>query len=172
MAALRILVRLSAYAAAGLLALVWSAAAAQALVQGIATVDGGASGRAVSALLGLEGAGRLALARMLVGIDLALGLVLWGAIATAAAEWLRGVASDDAVLDVALLCSALASATAGLPAIWDGAGAPLQAMMGELLLCVIAHALAAYGRALRPRQEAARLAIPYALPVRFGPRHA
>jgi hypothetical protein len=60
-------------------------------------------------------------------------------------DWVVHGTSDDAMLDVGLLMSALASLIAALPVAGLG-GEPLQAVIGELMLAAIASAAAIYGR--------------------------
>lgn len=165
---LRRSLRLIAYLAAFLLALVWIASALAALSAPIPGFTDPA-GRGFFALVhfaGLDPAGMLAFGRALAGAKLALGLILVSAVVTAIGGCARRRACDDAVLDVALLFSALGSVAAGAPIIVAGGGQALQAVMGELLLCAIAHGLSTHGRGLSPIAVVAAAEGPYVLPSR------
>lgn len=150
---LRIPLRIAAYLAVALLAAVW-------LVAGLSGV---ARGEVVSVSLvslatsaGLDAATTATLARMLVGARLTVGLLLVLAIGQALRDALRGGEGDDALLDVALLFSAVGSVAGGVPIIGSGEGVALQSVMGELLLCSLAQGFAAYGRAMRPKDVVER----------------
>ena len=58
---------------------------------------------------------------------------------------IRDKKTDDATLDVALFIAGAASAVGAVPGLIHG-GEPLQAVIGELMLCVIASWLAIYSR--------------------------
>ena len=91
-------------------------------------------------------------AHLLAGLKLMVGALLLTALVGAAYEKLRWGRSDDALLDVALFIAGLASVFAALPALING-GEPLQEVIGELMLCVIASALAIYGRGFLVKPE-------------------
>lgn len=172
MAILRIPIRLIAYAAATLLTLVWIFAAVDALSAVGFDPSHSAGDRAIAAAARLGGLGfseMLTLARLLAGVKLAIGLVLVLSLVSAAFETLSEGETDDAMLDVAILISALGSAVAGIAAMAIGARSGLPAFMGELILCAIAQELATYGRSLRPRKIVSLPPGPYALPVRTRP---
>ena len=67
-------------------------------------------------------------------------------------ERLRWGRCDDAMLDVALLVAALASAASAVPGLTHG-GEMLNEIIGELMLCLIASGLAIYGRGYLAQDE-------------------
>ncbi|MCZ7660970.1 MAG: hypothetical protein M5U07_25605 [Xanthobacteraceae bacterium] len=100
---------------------------------------------AIGGTLGLSPQSVTNLALALAGMKLMLAACLILAVATAAFETARRRVADDAMLDVGVFLSAAASAIAAVPVLVQG-GVPLQAALGELLLCAIASGLALWGR--------------------------
>ena len=92
------------------------------------------------------------LALMLVGLKFMVGALLLAALFSAAYEKIHFGSSDDAMLDVALLTSAIATVASALPGLTHG-GELLLSVIGELMLCVIASALAIYGRGFLVKEE-------------------
>jgi hypothetical protein len=84
-------------------------------------------------------------ALLLVGLKFMVGAFLLAALFSAAYEKIHFGATDDAMLDCALLVSALATIASALPGVTHGGGLLLE-VIGELMLCVIASALSIYGR--------------------------
>lgn len=152
--------RVTAYLIALLLALVWSAAAAVSLVQPLFDLGQPHVGDVIVAagrMLALSPHGIVTLAHILAGLKLFIGIYLFLTVAVAGCEWAIHGTSDDAMLDVGLLMSALASPIAAIPFARFG-GEPLQSVIGELMLAAIASALAIYGRGFivadeRPRPK-------------------
>jgi hypothetical protein len=150
--------RVAAYLIALLLALVWTAAAAVSLTNplfDIAQPHVGDTIITVGRLLSLSPQAVVTFAHMLAGLKLFIGIYLFVTVVVAAWDWAIHGTSDDAMLDVGLLMSALASLIAAVP-VAGLTGEPLQAVVGELMLAAIASALAIYGRgfvveAERPR---------------------
>ena len=89
---------------------------------------------------------------MLVGLKFMVGAFLLAALFSAAYEKIHFGSSDDAMLDVALLTSAIATVASALPGLTHG-GELLLSVIGELMLCVIASALAIYGRGFLVKEE-------------------
>ena len=87
----------------------------------------------------------LVFAPLLVCLKLMVGAFLLATIMCAVYERLRWGSCDDAMLDVALLISALARAASALPGLTHG-GEMLNEIIGELMLCLIASGLAIHGR--------------------------
>lgn len=140
--------RVTAYLIALLLALVWSAAGAVSLARPLFDIGQLHVGNAIMAagrMLALSPDGIVMLAHALAGLKLFIGAYLFVTVVVAACEWVMHGTSDDAMLDVGLLMSALASLLAAIPFAHAG-GEPLQGVIGELMLAVIASALAIYGR--------------------------
>jgi hypothetical protein len=137
----------AAYLAVLLLALIWAADGLVALKAplldiGRAKVGDGIIG--IATQLGLSSAGVMNLALALAGMKLMISAFLLLTVVVAAHEWRSFGASDNAMLDVGIFLSAIASTIAALPVVAQG-GVPLQAALGEMLLCVIASGLAWYG---------------------------
>jgi hypothetical protein len=137
----------AAYLVVLLLALIWAADGLVALKAplldiGRAKVGDGIVG--IAAQLGLAPAGVMNLALALAGMKLMISAFLLLTVAVAAYEWRSFGASDNAMLDVGIFLSAIASTIAALPVVTQG-GVLLQAALGEMLLCVIASGLAWYG---------------------------
>jgi hypothetical protein len=140
--------RVTAYLIALLLALVWAAAAAVSLTHPLFDIGVPHSGDTIitaGRLLSLSPAMVVTFAHMLAGLKLFIGIYLLVTVIVAAWDWAVHRTSDDAMLDVGLLMSALASLIAAVPVAGLG-GEPLQAVIGELMLAAIANALAVYGR--------------------------
>jgi hypothetical protein len=140
--------RVTAYLIALLLALVWTAAAAVSLTHPLFDIGQPHSGDTiitVAHLFALSPAMVVTFAHMLAGLKLFIGIYLFVTVIVAAWDWAIHGTSDDAMLDVGLLMSALASLIAAVPFAGLG-GEPLQAVIGELMLAAIASALAIYGR--------------------------
>ena len=140
--------RVSSYLITLLLALVWSAAAAASLTKPLFDIGQPHVGDAIIAtgrLLALSPAGTVTLAHMLAGLKLFVGIYLLVTVVVAAYDWIVEGTSDDAMLDVGLLMSAVASLIAAIPVAGLG-GEPLQGVIGELMLAAIASTLAIYGR--------------------------
>jgi hypothetical protein len=140
--------RVAAYLIALLLALVWTAAAAVSLAHPLYDIGQPHVGDAIITLgrmLALSPAGVVTLAHLLAGLKLFIGIYLFVTVVAAAYDWAIQGTSDDAMLDVGLLMSAVASLIAAVPVAGLG-GEPLQAVIGELMLAAIASALAIYGR--------------------------
>jgi hypothetical protein len=140
--------RVTAYLIALLLALVWSAAAAVSLAQPLFDIGQPRVGDVIVStgrLLALSPEGIVTFAHILAGLKLFIGVYLFMTVVVAACEWVMEKTSDDAMLDVGLLMSAIATPIAAIPFARTG-GEPLQGVIGELMLAVIASALAIYGR--------------------------
>ena len=140
--------RVVAYLIALLLALVWTAAAAVSLTHPLFDIGQPHTGDTivtVGRLLALSPAMVVTFAHMLAGLKLFIGIYLFVTVIVAAWDWAIHGTSDDAMLDVGLLMSALASLIAAAPFAGLG-GEPLQAVIGELMLAALASALAIYGR--------------------------
>ena len=145
---LRRAARVTSYLITLLLALVWIASALVALAQPLFDLSRPHIGDAIIMLgraFALAPEGIMRLAHMLAGLELLIGIYLMATVAAAAVDWVRGRAVDDAMLDVGLLISAVATVFSGLPVAGLG-GEFLKGMIGELMLAVIASALAIYGR--------------------------
>jgi hypothetical protein len=140
--------RVTAYLIALLLALVWTASAAVSLTHPLFDIGQPHVGDAIitiGRLLALSPAMVVTFAHMLAGLRLFIGIYLFITVMVAAWDWAIHGTSDDAMLDVGLLISVLASLIAAVPVAGLG-GEPLQAVIGELMLAAIASALAIYGR--------------------------
>jgi hypothetical protein len=155
--------RIIAYSIVLLLSAVWTASALASLRQPLFDLAKPRIGEAIIAfadVLFLPPESIVKFAHMLAGLKLLLGAYLLTALIAAVWERLRDGASGDEILDLALFLSAVASIVAGFPAI--GESEALQRLIGELMLCVIASALASYGRGFRvPRLSMSRW-VPFA----------
>ena len=152
---LRSLARTGAYGITLLLAAVWTVGALHTFIQPFYDIGRPAAGDAImglAGLLNLTPAVIMRFAQLLAGLKFMVGGLLLVALFGAAYEKLRWGSSDGAVLDVALLTSAIASAASLLPGLIHG-GEPLLSVIGELMLCVIASGLAVYGRGFLVRPE-------------------
>jgi hypothetical protein len=144
---LRRLSLVGAYAIALLLSAVWVLSALAALGRPLFDLGKAQVGDAIIGFancLWLSPQQTLKLAHMLVGVRLLLGGFLLAAIATAIWNAVRRRQEGDAMLDVGLFLSAVASVVAGVPVMAESE--PLQRLIGELMLCAIASALTAFGR--------------------------
>jgi hypothetical protein len=153
--ALRYLARIGAYLIALLLAAVWAASALDSLGRPLFDIGRPAVGDMIISIvtaLSLAPQSALLFALLLVCLKLMVGAFLLSAILCAAYERLRWGSCDDAMLDVALLIAALASAASALPGLTHG-GEMLQEIIGELMLCLIASGLAIYGRGYLVKDE-------------------
>lgn len=160
---LRYLARRGAYAIALLLAAVWCVASLESLTRPLYDIGKPLVGDVLVSLLGklpVAAETVLVLALLLVGLKLMVGAFLLAAVFAAAYEKYVFGSTDDAMLDVALLVAALASIASAPPAIVYG-GTFLLEMIGELMLCAIASALAIYGRGYVTRDERPKPVRPY-----------
>ena len=149
------LARAGAYLVTFLLALVWTVGALDTLWHPLYDLGRHNVGDVIIALtgaLGLSPAMTFQFAHLLAGLKLMVGALLLTALVGAIYEKVRWGASDDAILDVALFTAGVASVFAALPGLIHG-GVPLQEVIGELMLCVIASRLAIYGRGYLVRND-------------------
>jgi len=147
MSALRYLARLGAYLITLLLALVWSVGALETFTRPLLDLGRPHVGDvliAVAAAIALPPDFIFMFAQLLAGLKFMVGAFLFVALVAAK--------RDDAILDVALFVAALASIGAALPGLIHG-GDLLLAPIGELMLCLIASALAIFGRGYLLRDE-------------------
>jgi undecaprenyl pyrophosphate phosphatase UppP len=152
---LRILARFGAFLIVLLLAAVWTFAALDSFARPLFDIGRPAVGDVIiwaAGVLSLSPQSTLLFALTLVGLKLMVGAFLLATLICAAYEKLRWKTSDDAMLDVALFIAAVASAASALPGLTHG-GEMLNQIIGELMLCVIASALAIYGRGYLVKQE-------------------
>jgi hypothetical protein len=162
--------RIIAYAIVVLLSAVWSASALASLRQPLYDLAKPRVGDAIIAFAGVLAVppeGILKFAHMLVGLKLLLGAYLLAVVISALYERLRLGAAGDEMLDLGLFLSAVASIVAASPVF--GESEALQRLVGELMLAVIASALASYGRGFRVPRLSVRRMIPFAerSPIRF-----
>jgi hypothetical protein len=151
----RYLARRGAYAIALLLSAVWTVAAMDSLTRPLYDIGRARVGDvlvSIFAKLPISAETVLVLALMLVGLKLMVGMLLLASVFAAAYEKHVFGTTDDAMLDVALLVAALATIVSAPPAIVYG-GHFLLEVIGELMLCTIASALAIYGRGYIARDE-------------------
>ena len=140
--------RTGAYLVTFLLAAVWIVGALDSLLHPLYDLGRRNVGDVIIALtgaLGLSPSVTFQFAHLLAGLKLMVGALLLTALVGAIYEKVRFGVSDDALLDVALFTAGVASVCAALPGLIHG-GVPLQEVVGELMLCVIASRLAIYGR--------------------------
>jgi hypothetical protein len=167
--ALRPLARATAYGVVLLLALVWLTSALASFLQPFFDLGKPRVGDAIIAFGGalhLRPRGILELAHMLVGLKLLLGTYLLIIVMFAAYERLRWRRSNDDMLDVGLLVSAIGSIVASAPLVMQGEG--VRVFVGELMLCVIASGLTLFAR--RPRALSAANVVSIAIaPVAAEP---
>ena len=152
---LRYLSRVSAYLVTLLLAAVWILAALEGFTHPLLDLGRPQVGDVMISLasaLALPPEAVLPLAKLLGGLKFMVGAFLFTALIGAIVQKTRLGFCDDALLDVALFTAALASILASLPGLMHG-GELLLAVIGELMLCVIASVLAIYGRGYLVRQE-------------------
>jgi hypothetical protein len=145
---LRYAARIGAYLIAFLLSAVWCLSALDSLGRPLFDIGRPAVGDVIISVvtaLSLAPQSALVFALLLVCLKLMVGAFLLATVMCAVYERLRWGACDDAMLDVALLISALASAASALPGLTHG-GEMLSEIIGELMLCLIASGLAIYGR--------------------------
>ncbi len=107
----------------------------------------------VAGLLGLGPAGAILLAKALTALKLAIGTVLLSVPVFAVYESLRRGRDDD-MMNIGLMLSAVGTVIAGIPVLIHGGGIALQAVIGELLICVIVGELAAYSRRITAPADA------------------
>jgi hypothetical protein len=142
------LARSGAYLITFLLAAVWTVGALDSLLHPLYDLGRHNVGDVIIRLtsaVGFSPAVTFQFAHLLAGLKLMVGALLFTALVGAIYEKVRFGASDDALLDVALFTAGLASVCAALPGLIQG-GVPLQEVIGELMLCLIASRLAIYGR--------------------------
>jgi hypothetical protein len=155
---LRIPARFGAYLIAAMLAAVWTFSALDSMRRPLFDIGRPAVGDAIIWLAGalsFAPQAALLLAMLLVCLKLMIGAFLLATCLCAIYEKLRWNACDDAMLDVALMVAALASAASALPGLLHG-GEMLNEVIGELMLCLIASGLAIYGRGYLVREELPR----------------
>jgi len=152
---LRYLSRFGAYLIVLLLAAVWGASALDSLRRPFFDIGRPVVGDAIisaATYLSLTPQWTLLFALMLVCLKLMVGAFLLATLFCAAYEKFRWGQSDDAMLDAALLIAAFASIASAVPGLMNG-GEMLNEIVGELMLCVIASALAIYGRGYVAKDE-------------------
>src|SRR3954466_64232 len=150
--------RIGAYLIALLLAVNWAACALDSLGRPFFDIGRPAVGDVIISIVNvfsLAPQSALAFALLLVCLKLMVGALLLATVMCAVYERLRWGSCDDAMLDVALLIAALASAASALPGLTHG-GEMLQEIIGELMLCLIASGLAIYGRGYLAQDELPR----------------
>jgi hypothetical protein len=152
---LRYAARIGAYLIALLLSLIWAVSALDSLGRPLFDIGRPAVGDVIISIvsaLSLAPQSALVFALLLVCLKLMVGAFLLATIMCAVYERLRWGSCDDAMLDVALLIAALASASSALPGLTHG-GEMLNEIIGELMLCLIASGLAIYGRGYLVQDE-------------------
>jgi len=145
--ALRPVARATAYGIVLLLAVLWLTSAMASFLRPLFDLGKPRIGDAIIALgriLHLSSRGMFELAHMLVGLKLLLGTYLFMVVLSAAYERLRRRPSNDDMLDVGLLVSAIGSIIASAPLVMQGEG--VRPFIGELMLCVIASGLTLFAR--------------------------
>jgi hypothetical protein len=156
--------RTGAYLITLLLAAVWIVGALDSLLRPLYDLGRHNVGDVIIRLtgaLGFSPSVTMQFAHLLAGLKLMVGALLLTALVGAIYEKIRWGTSDDAILDVALFTAGVASVCAALPGLIHG-GEPLQQVVGELMLCVIASRLAIYGRGYLIQDELpARPALGY-----------
>jgi hypothetical protein len=152
------LARIGAYLIALLLAVIWVVCALDSLRRPFFDIGRPAVGDVIISIVGafsLAPQSALLFALLLVCLKLMVGALLLATFLCAIYERLRWGSCDDAMLDVALLVAALASAGSALPGLTHG-GELLNEIIGELMLCLIASGLAIYGRGYFVQNELPR----------------
>src|SRR3954464_4373759 len=152
---LRYSARIGAYLIALLLSAVWAVSAIDSLGRPFFDIGRPAVGDAIISIVNafsLAPQSALLFALLLVCLKLMVGALLLATFMCAIYERLRWGRCDDAMLDVALLVSALASAASAFPGLTHG-GEMLNEIIGELMLCLIASGLAIYGRGYLVQDE-------------------
>jgi hypothetical protein len=166
---LRVAARISAYLVSLLLAAVWALDAGDSLQRPLFDIGRANVGEiilSVASTFSLSSAATLTLAHTLAGLKLLVASLLLSALVVAVYEKLRWDEADDALLDVALFVSSFASVAAAMPGLMVG-GEALRQVIGELMLCVIASALAIQGRGyIAPEHELPRPTRPEPLIIR------
>src|SRR5215470_16802740 len=145
---LRYSARIGAYLIALFLAVNWAVCALDSLGRPLFDIGRPAVGDVIISVvsaLSLAPQSALLVALLLVCLKLMVGALLLATFMCAIYERLRWGSCDDAMLDVALLVAALASAASALPGLTHG-GEMLNEIIGELMFCLIASGLAIYGR--------------------------
>ena len=154
----RYLARFGTYLITSLLAAVWVFGALEAFTRPLFDLGRPHVGDtiiAVAAALMLPSDAVLGFAQLLAGLKFMVGAFLLTALIGAVRDKIRYGSCDDAMLDVALFTAALASIAGALPGLLHG-GELLQGTIGELMLCLIASALAIHGRGYLVREERPR----------------
>ena len=162
--------RVGAYLITLLLAAVWTVAALETLTRPLLDIGRPAVGDVIISIvsaLSLDPQSALLFALLLVVLKLLVGAFLLATLVCAAYEKLRWDVSDDAMLDVALLIAAMASAASALPGLTHG-GELLNEVIGELMLCLIASGLAIYGRGYLVRPDLPRPTRPEPIVIGAG----
>ena len=165
---LRYAARIGAYLIALLLSVIWAVSALDSLGRPLFDIGRPAVGDVIISIvsaLSLAPQSALVFALLLVCLKLMVGAFLLATIMCAVYERLRWGSCDDAMLDVALLISALASAASALPGLTHG-GEMLNEIIGELMLCLIASGLAIYGRGYLVQDELPRPTRPEPVVIR------
>jgi hypothetical protein len=147
---LRRLAQCAAYACVLLLAAMWLTSALVALQQPLLDLAKARVGDAIISFAGEFGLSPTAIIKvtmMLVGLRLMIGTYLLVGLVLTIYQQIRWREQADELLDAALFLSAIGSIIAASPVLADAAG--LQGALGELLLCVLASGLMAYGRTPR-----------------------
>lgn len=155
MSTMRTSARIGAYLITILLAAVWTVAALDSLMRPMFDLSRAQTGDLIIAfahLIALPAGQTVALAQLLAALKLLIGTFLFVTLMSAVHDKLRFGACDDAMLDVGLFLSVVASVAAALPGFALG-GSALQAVVGELMLALIASALAVFGRGYLTREE-------------------
>jgi hypothetical protein len=145
---LQVSARIGAYLIALFLAVLWAVAALDTIDRPLFDIGRPAVGDviiSITSALSLAPQAALLFALLLVCLKLMVGAFLLATVMCAVYERLRWGSCDDAMLDVALLISALASAASAMPGLTHG-GEMLNEIIGELMFCLIASGLAIYGR--------------------------
>ena len=165
---LRYAARIGAYLIALLLSVIWAVSALNSLGRPLFDIGRPAVGDVIISIvsaLSLAPQSALVFALLLVCLKLMVGAFLLATIMCAVYERMRWGSCDDAMLDVALLISALASAASALPGLTHG-GEMLNEIIGELMLCLIASGLAIYGRGYLVQDELPRPTRPEPIVIR------
>ena len=162
--------RIGAYLITLLLAAVWTVAALETLTRPLLDIGRPAVGDVIISIVGALSLGpqsALLFALLLVVLKLLVGAFLLATLICAVYEKLRWDSADDAMLDVALLIAAMASAASALPGLTHG-GELLNEVIGELMLCLIASGLAIYGRGYLVRPDLPRPTRPEPIVIGAG----
>ena len=152
---LRYLARCGVYSITLLLAAVWTVGGLESLTRPLFDLGKPLIGDAIIMIphaVAIPSETIVLFALMLVGLKFMVGAFLLAALFSAAYEKIHFGSTDDAMLDMALLTSAIATIASALPGLLYG-GELLLSVIGELMLCVIASALAIYGRGFLVKEE-------------------